>query len=144
MEAFRAGQIDILVTTTVIEVGVHVENASHPWSRGRGPVRALRSCTSCAAAWGRGSEQAYCFLVSETRSEAALTGFPSWWRPMTAFKSRSATLPSAAPGDLYGTRQHGASSVLDGCDLALLGQAAQAAQEVHGAARRGPMMRCLQ
>ena len=129
VEAFRAGQIDILVTTTVIEVGVHVENASIMVIEGADRF-GLAQLHQLRGRVGRGSEQAYCFLLSESGSEAALNRLSVMVETNDGFQIAERDLAQRGPGDLYGTRQHGASSVLDGCDLALLGQAAQAAQEV--------------
>ena len=108
---------------------MHVENASIMVIEGADRF-GLAQLHQLRGRVGRGSEQAYCFLLSESGSEAALNRLSVMVETNDGFQIAERDLAQRGPGDLYGTRQHGASSVLDGCDLALLGQAAQAAQEV--------------
>jgi ATP-dependent DNA helicase RecG len=63
MRRFQRGEIDVLVATTVIEVGVDVPNATvmvveHAERFG------WRSCTSCAGAWAAGAAKSYCILMT--------------------------------------------------------------------------------
>ena len=95
LAAFSAGETDILVATTVVEVGVDVPNATlmvieNAERFGLSQLHQLRGRV------GRGGAQSYCVLVSGTRQEETKNA----WRPsagrLTAFKLQSRTLPCAA------------------------------------------------
>ena len=84
MRRFVAGEIQILVSTTVIEVGVDVPNASvmiveHAERFGLSQLHQLRGRV------GRGAEKSYCVLLtSDKRPRSRLSAWASWPRPTTA------------------------------------------------------------
>ncbi len=147
MEAFRRGDTDILVSTTVIEVGVDVPNASvmlvlNAERFGLAQLHQLRGRV------GRSSHQSHCILVSDARynpylrsanDDPAQAGAPAaeGRRRLRAiientdgFIIAEEDLLLRGPGEFYGTRQHGLEDLRlarVGRDVALLERARQAA-----------------
>ena len=105
MRRFRDGEIDVLVATTVIEVGIDVANATvmlveHPERFGLSQLHQLRGRV------GRGAEQSYCILLGDVGEEAAerLRTFVS---TEDGFEIARADLRLRGMGDLFGERQSG-------------------------------------
>ncbi len=104
---FLAGKIQILVSTTVIEVGIDVPNASlmiveHAERFGLSQLHQIRGRV------GRGSEKSYCFLVASwPRSETAVQRLEMMSKTNDGFKIAEADLEIRGPGDFMGTRQSG-------------------------------------
>jgi ATP-dependent DNA helicase RecG len=107
MSAFVAGEIDILVTTTVIEVGVDVANAStmvieHAERFGLSQLHQLRGRV------GRGSEQSYCVLLTGDRKTAtAKERLGIMEETNDGFKIAEKDLELRGEGEIFGTRQSG-------------------------------------
>ncbi|MCG2712233.1 MAG: ATP-dependent DNA helicase RecG [Candidatus Omnitrophica bacterium] len=106
MRLFKAGQIDILVATTVIEVGIDVPNASvilieHAERFGLSQLHQLRGRV------GRGRKQAYCVLLSEAKSEEAAKRLSAMTKTNDGFKIAEVDLLIRGPGEFFGTKQHG-------------------------------------
>ncbi len=107
MQTFRDHQIDILVATTVIEVGVDVTNATimlieHADRFGLAQLHQLRGRV------GRGSEASFCFLVSsEHYSEDARRRLDVMVKTNDGFQIAEADLEIRGPGEFIGTRQAG-------------------------------------
>ncbi len=107
MEAFRTGEVQLLVSTTVIEVGVDVPNASvmvieHADRFGLSQLHQLRGRV------GRGAEQSYCILIpSENYSYDADRRLQVMVQTNDGFKIAEADLEIRGPGDFLGTRQAG-------------------------------------
>lgn len=109
IEAFAAGSVDVLVTTTVIEVGVDIPNASvmvilDAERFGIAQLHQLRGRV------GRGSEKSYCFLT--TKSEGAMRRIRTLCGTSDGFAIAEADLRERGAGDLWGLRQHGKQSAL--------------------------------
>lgn len=106
MRAFADGDIKLLVATTVIEVGVDVpaatvmvvENAER---FGLSQLHQLRGRV------GRGKEQSYCILVSDSKSDTAIQRLKTMKRYSDGFKIADVDLKLRGPGDFFGNRQHG-------------------------------------
>jgi ATP-dependent DNA helicase RecG len=105
MRAFVAGELDLLVATTVIEVGIDVPNATvmvieHAERFGLSQLHQLRGRV------GRGGEQSYCILVAAGGEESAerLRLFAA---TADGFEIARADLRLRGMGDLFGSRQHG-------------------------------------
>ena len=119
----------ILVTTTVIEVGVHVPNASIMVVEGADRF-GLAQLHQLRGRVGRSDAQAYCFLLSDSGSETALERLSVMTTTHDGFVIAEHDLAQRGPGDFFGTRQHGESGVSLDVDTALLQQAAEAARDV--------------
>lgn len=106
MSAFSDGDIKILVSTTVIEVGVDVPNATvmvieNAERFGLSQLHQLRGRV------GRGSQQAYCILVSDSKSETSQNRLAIMKNYSDGFKIADEDLKQRGPGDFFGNRQHG-------------------------------------
>lgn len=107
MRAFRDGDYDILVATTVIEVGIDVPNASvivieHAERFGLSQLHQLRGRV------GRGSDAAYCLLIADyARSEEAKERLRVMTETSDGLRIAEADLEIRGPGALLGTRQAG-------------------------------------
>lgn len=106
MRAFSAGEIDILVSTVVVEVGVDVPNAAvmvieNAERFGLSQLHQLRGRV------GRGKEKSTCILVSDAQNEEAKARFQILCETTDGFKIADADLKLRGPGDFFGTRQHG-------------------------------------
>lgn len=106
MNLFKNGQLDILVATTVIEVGIDVPNASvmlieHAERFGLSQLHQLRGRV------GRGQKQAYCILLSEAKTAEAKQRLSAMTKTTDGFKIAEYDLLIRGPGEFFGTRQHG-------------------------------------
>jgi ATP-dependent DNA helicase RecG len=107
MQRFAKGQTQILVSTTVIEVGVDVPNASlmvieNANRFGLSQLHQLRGRV------GRGAEQSYCILMSEGKlSQEAKVRLSTMVESNDGFKIAQTDLQLRGPGDMAGTRQSG-------------------------------------
>lgn len=106
MDLFKNGNLDILVATTVIEVGIDVPNASvilieHAERFGLSQLHQLRGRV------GRGTKQAYCVLLSEGKSEDAVKRLNAMVQTTDGFKIAEYDLLIRGPGEFFGTKQHG-------------------------------------
>lgn len=106
MNAFRQGEIDVLVSTTVIEVGVDVPNATillieNAERFGLSQLHQLRGRV------GRGSAQSYCILMTDHVTEDCRTRMQIMSRTNSGFEIAEADLKLRGPGDFFGERQHG-------------------------------------
>jgi ATP-dependent DNA helicase RecG len=113
MARFNAGEVDVLVATTVIEVGVDVPNATVMIVQeadrfGLAQLHQLRGRV------GRGAEQSYCLLVSRAReelSETAQRRLEALVASTDGFELAEVDLDLRGGGQLLGTRQHGVSDL---------------------------------
>ena len=106
MQAFYANKIQLLVATTVIEVGVNVPNASlmvieHAERFGLAQLHQLRGRI------GRGPYKSYCILVSEGKSETARERLQIMAETNDGFKLAEEDLRLRGPGQFFGQLQHG-------------------------------------
>lgn len=105
MRDFRDGTVDVLVATTVIEVGIDVANATvmiieHPERFGLSQLHQLRGRV------GRGAEQSYCILLGDVGADAA-ERLATFTETEDGFAIAKADLAQRGMGDLFGARQHG-------------------------------------
>ena len=132
MAAFAAHDADILVATTVIEVGVDVPNAAvmvieNAERFGLSQLHQLRGRV------GRGKHQSYCILISDNRNEETRQRLKVMTKTTDGFQIAEEDLRLRGPGDFFGARQHGLPGlkVADlGCDTQLLQEARQAAEQL--------------
>ena len=134
MAAFHRGEVDVLVSTTVIEVGVDVPNASlmiieNAERFGLSQLHQLRGRV------GRGKHQSWCILMTSSRSEAARERLRALCATNNGFQIAEEDLRLRGPGDFFGKRQHGLPQlkVADfAADMELLKEARAAAEELVG------------
>lgn len=106
MNDFRSGKIQILVSTTVIEVGIDNPNVSvmlieNPERFGLSQLHQLRGRI------GRGGQKSYCILLSDTESEEAKRRLKALISTTSGFRIAEEDLEIRGPGEFFGTRQHG-------------------------------------
>lgn len=132
MAAFHRGELDVLVSTTVIEVGVDVPNASlmiieNAERFGLSQLHQLRGRV------GRGKHESFCVLVTSSRSETARERLRALCATNDGFQLAEEDLRLRGPGDFFGKRQHGLPQlkVADfAADMELLKEARAAAEEL--------------
>lgn len=108
MEAFRAGEIDILVSTTVIEVGVDVPNAAVIVVEDADRFGLAQLHQSLRGRVGRSAHQSYCVLIANPKSEDAQRRMEIMVRTNNGFLIAEEDLRIRGPGEIFGTRQSGA------------------------------------
>ncbi len=106
MQAFASGELDVLVSTTVVEVGVNVPNAvimiiENAERFGLSQLHQLRGRV------GRGSVQSYCILISDAKNDAAVSRLRLMSHTNDGFAIANEDLKQRGPGDFFGSRQHG-------------------------------------
>lgn len=106
MEDFKAGRLDVLVSTTVIEVGVDVPNATvmvieNAERYGLSALHQLRGRV------GRGAKESWCFLVSDHPGESVQKRLRFLCSTADGFAVAQYDLETRGPGDFFGSRQHG-------------------------------------
>ena len=106
MEDFKAGRLDALVSTTVIEVGVDVPNATvmvieNAERYGLSALHQLRGRV------GRGAAESWCFLVSDNASESVQKRLRFLCSTSDGFAVAQYDLETRGPDDFFGSRQHG-------------------------------------
>lgn len=132
MSGFYKGDIQVLVATTVIEVGVNVPEANimiieNAERFGLSQLHQLRGRV------GRGAEKSYCIMISDNNSDITKKRLSIMTKTNDGFKISEEDLKLRGPGDFFGTRQHGlpelkiANIFTDGL---LLREAGKAANEV--------------
>ena len=132
MTAFAGRELDVLVSTTVIEVGVDVPNAAlmvveNADRFGLSQLHQLRGRV------GRGRHQSYCVLVTSTRNPDSRARLKVLTKTTDGFQIAEEDLKLRGPGDFFGQRQHGLPQLriadLAG-DMRVLKEAQLAAQEL--------------
>lgn len=131
MNLFAKGEISVLVSTTVIEVGVDVKNASVMMIEnadrfGLSQLHQLRGRV------GRGEHKSYCILVSDNKNEDTQKRLSTMCRTNNGFEIADEDLRLRGPGDFFGNRQHGLPqlTIADFTDMDSLKATQQAASDI--------------
>jgi ATP-dependent DNA helicase RecG len=106
MASFRAGQLDILVSTPVIEVGIDIPNATVMLIESADRF-GLSQLHQFRGRVGRGKDQSYCMLLAENPSEVARQRLDIIENTQDGFKLAEEDLRMRGPGEFFGTRQSG-------------------------------------
>ena len=111
MRKFKKGEIDILISTTVIEVGVNVPNASIMVIRDAQRF-GLSSLHQLRGRVGRGKYQSYCFLESSTENDISGRRLEVMEKIIDGFKIAEEDLKLRNSGEIFGTKQSGISDMV--------------------------------
>ena len=106
MEDFRAGRLQVLVSTTVVEVGVDVPNATLMTIEG-GERFGLSQLHQLRGRVTRGKFAGYCCVFADAQTEESRQRLEAFVGSTDGFKLAEVDLEIRGPGDLFGTRQHG-------------------------------------
>lgn len=132
MKSFSDGQTNVLVSTTVVEVGVDIPNAAvmmieNAERYGLSQLHQLRGRV------GRGKHQSYCILISDAQNEETTARLNIMCRTNNGFRIADEDLKLRGPGDFFGSRQHGLPvlKIADmAADMECLNQAQKAARSI--------------
>ena len=122
MERFHAGQAPILISTTVVEVGVHVPQAAHMVIEGAERF-GLSAMHQLRGRVGRGQQQAHCYLVVYEQKKTAMERLQAMLDTNDGFRIAERDLELRGAGDLMGIRQAGEEQeegFLKDCPVSLL------------------------
>ena len=106
MDAFAAGELDILVATSVIEVGIDIPNASVMLVDGAERF-GLAALHQLRGRIGRGAHASHCFLVAESKAPGTLERLKALEKSQDGFRLAQIDLELRGPGEIYGRRQAG-------------------------------------
>lgn len=132
MERFRAGADDVLVSTTIVEVGVDIPNATVMVIEGADRF-GLAQLHQLRGRVGRGRHPAVCYLVADPATEEAQARIEAMLRTQDGLELAEADLALRGPGEVLGMRQHGVAGfqLADPVkDLALLETAREVARAI--------------
>lgn len=131
MGRFKNGEIQLLVATTVVEVGVDVPNATvivieNAERFGLSQLHQLRGRV------GRGSEKSYCILVSDNKNPDTQQRLKTMCKTNNGFEIADTDLKLRGPGDFFGSRQHGLPEmkIADLANVEYLKTASKASEEI--------------
>lgn len=106
MRAFGGGEIDILVSTSVVEVGIDVPNATVMLIEGANRF-GLAQLHQFRGRVGRGEHESFCILLADTTTEVSEERLRAIEETQDGFKLAERDLEMRGPGDFFGTRQSG-------------------------------------
>ena len=132
MEAFRSGETPILVSTTVVEVGVDVPEATAMVIEGADHF-GLATLHQLRGRVGRSSRESHCYLLSDRPSEHAKSRIETLIETNDGFLIAQKDFEMRGSGDLFGVRQSGEgemNGILSGCTVETICDASEAAKEV--------------
>lgn len=132
MSDFSSGNINVLVSTTVIEVGVNVPNATimlieNAERFGLSQLHQLRGRV------GRGGDKSYCVMISDSKNNVTNQRLKVMVNSQSGFEISEKDLLLRGPGDFFGTRQHGLPEMKIANlykDMEILKQVQEAAQNL--------------
>ncbi len=129
MAQFSCGEIKILVSTTVVEVGVDVKNATVMMVENADRF-GLSTLHQLRGRVGRGQYQSFCILVSDHKGENTEQRLSTMCRTNNGFEIADMDLKLRGPGDFFGNRQHGLPhlAIADLSDTETLAQSQEAAE----------------
>jgi ATP-dependent DNA helicase RecG len=106
MDKFAAGELDILVATSVIEVGIDVPNASIMLIEGAERF-GLAALHQLRGRIGRGAHSSHCFIITESKASGTAERLRALEKSQDGFRLAQIDLELRGPGQIYGRRQHG-------------------------------------